>query len=47
MLLLSVLLLTAGSLVSAKPVLEGTARVVDGDTLYIGGCMSHWQRQLR
>jgi hypothetical protein len=34
-LLVTLLLLSAG-LISAKPVLEGTARVVDGDTLYIG-----------
>lgn len=34
--LLASLLLLSGALVHAKPVLEGPARVVDGDTLYIG-----------
>jgi len=36
--LLASLLLLSGALVHAKPVLEGPARVVDGDTLYIGQC---------
>lgn len=34
-LLVTLLLLSAG-LINAKPVLEGAARIVDGDTLYIG-----------
>lgn len=29
----------------SKPVLEGTARIVDGDTLYIGRCMPRQQQQ--
>lgn len=29
----------------SKPVLEGTARIVDGDTLYIGKCMPRQQQQ--
>ncbi len=46
LLLLSVLLLSGGVL-SAKPVLEGPARIVDGDTLYIGECTLSWQKQLQ
>lgn len=33
--------------VPSKPVLEGTARIVDGDTLYIGGCMHFLQQQVQ
>jgi hypothetical protein len=31
----------------SKPVLEGTARIVDGDTLYIGGYLYRLQKQLQ